>query len=335
MSSPSAGKPASSQKSFALIGIAGYVARRHLSAIKDVGGRLVAALDVSDSVGQIDASFPSARFFTEFERFGDYINGLRQSGQPVDYIAICSPNYLHKPHASFALRAGADAICEKPLVLDPADIDDLAALEGVTGKRVNTILQLRLHPAIIELKRLIEADTSGRVFDAELTYVTSRGNWYYESWKGQEAKSGGIATNIGVHFFDMLTFVFGRPIENVVHHRAMDCAAGYLLFERARVPWFLSINGRDKPPGGGFAQRSLTIDGLGVYDFSKGFEDLHTVSYVEIAAGRGFPLASARPSIETVARLRTAAVEPARGQRHPQLAAVLADTGRYRDGFPV
>ncbi len=323
-------------KSFALIGVAGYVARRHLSAIKDVGGHLVAALDVSDSVGQIDASFPSARFFTEFERFGDYINSKRQAGQPVDYIGICSPNYLHKAHASFALRAGADAICEKPLVLDPSDIDDLAALERSTGQRVNTILQLRLHPAIIDLKRLVEADTTGRIFDAELTYVTARGHWYYESWKGQVTKSGGIATNIGVHFFDMLSFVFGCPTQNIVHHRAIDCAAGYLEFERARVPWFLSINGRDRVQGdGGFAKRQLNIEGLGLYDFSKGFEDLHTVSYAEVAAGRGFPLSSARPSIETVARLRSADMEPKRGKRHPQLDAVLSQTGRYRDGFPV
>ncbi len=233
------------------------------------------------------------------------------------------------------MRSGADVICEKPLVLEVSDIDELAALEKQTGRRVNTILQLRLHPSIIALRKQIEADRSGRMFEADLTYVTARGHWYYESWKGQQAKSGGIATNIGVHFFDMLTFVFGRPVANIVHHRAIDCAAGYLQFERARVRWFLSINKRDKAPGEGFAQRSLTIKDVGVYDFSKGFEDLHNVSYQEILAGRGFPLSAARPSIETVAHIRTAPIEPGKGSVHPQLAAVLSDTGRYLDGYPV
>jgi UDP-N-acetyl-2-amino-2-deoxyglucuronate dehydrogenase len=329
MSSKSGGK------SFALIGVAGYVARRHLTAIRECGGKLVAAFDVSDSVGQIDASFPGARFFTEFERFGEHFEKLRAEGTPVDYVAICSPNYLHKSHSSFAMRAGADAICEKPLVLEPADIDALAEIERSTGHKVNTILQLRLHPAIIELRQRINADKTGRVFDAELTYVTARGQWYYESWKGKPEKSGGIATNIGVHFFDMLCFAFGRPTANVVHHRAIDCASGYLEFERARIRWFLSINGRDKAPGEGFAQRSLTITDVGTYDFSKGFEDLHNISYQEIMAGRGFALPAARPSIETVAHIRTAPVETGKGRVHPQLSAVLADTERYRDGYPV
>ena len=325
----------SGAKRFALIGVAGYIARRHLSAIKDTGGKLVAAFDIGDSVGQMDASFPEARFFTEFERFGEHIERLRTQEQPVEHIAICSPNYLHKSHAGFALRSGADAICEKPLVLEPSDIDALADLEKQTGRRVNTILQLRLHASIIALKKQIEADRSGRKFDAELTYVTARGHWYYESWKGQPAKSGGIATNIGVHFFDMLSFVFGRPIANVVHHRAVDCASGYLEYERARVRWFLSINKRDKAPGEGFAQRSLTIKDVGVYDFSKGFEDLHTVSYQEILAGRGFPLSAARPSIETVAHIRNAPVDTNKGAAHPQLASVLSDSQRYHDGYPV
>jgi UDP-N-acetyl-2-amino-2-deoxyglucuronate dehydrogenase len=320
---------------FALIGVAGYIARRHLAAIKECGGKLVAAFDVSDSVGQIDSCFPGARFFTEFERFGEYIERLRAAGTPVDYVVICSPNYLHKSHAAFAMRAGADAICEKPVVLEPSDIDGLTEIERSTGHKVNTILQLRLHPAIIELRRRIDADKSGRVFEAELTYVTARGHWYYESWKGKPDKSGGIATNIGVHFFDLLSFAFGRPTANVVHHRAIDCAAGCLEFERARVRWFLSINGRDKAPGDGFAQRSLAITDVGTYDFSKGFEDLHNISYREVLAKRGFALPAARPSIETVAHIRTAPVEPSKGWAHPQLAAVLGDAERYRDGYPV
>ena len=322
-------------KSFALIGVAGFVARRHLTAIRDCGGTLEAAYDVSDSVGQIDALFPSARFFTDFERFSDHVERLGMAGTPVDYVVVCSPNYLHRSHSSFAMRAGSDVICEKPVVLDPADIDVLAEIERDSGRMVNTILQLRLHPSIVEMRRRIADDRTGRVFDAELTYVTARGQWYYESWKSKSEKSGGIATNIGVHFFDMLCFAFGRPVKNIIHHRALDCASGYLEYDRARVRWFLSINGRDKSSSEGFAQRSLTIDGVGLYDFSKGFEDLHTASYREIIAGRGFPLAAARPSIETVAHIRNAAVEPGKGQPHPLLEDVLSDAKRYRDGYPI
>ena len=322
-------------KSFALIGVAGFVARRHLAAIRDCGGTLVAAYDVNDSVGQIDALFPQARFFTDFERFSDFIERLGMAGTPIDYVVVCSPNYLHRSHSSFAMRAGSDVICEKPVVLDPADIDALAEIERDSGRMVNTILQLRLHPSILEMRNRIAEDRSGRIFDAELTYVTARGQWYYESWKSKPEKSGGIATNIGVHFFDMLCFVFGRPQRNIVHHRALDCASGYLEFDRARVRWFLSINSRDKPPSDGFAQRCLSIDGVGYYDFSKGFEDLHTVSYREILAGRGFPLSAARPSIETVAHIRNTTLEPGRGQPHPLLGLVLSDAERYRDGYPI
>jgi UDP-N-acetyl-2-amino-2-deoxyglucuronate dehydrogenase len=230
---------------FAMIGIAGYIADRHLRAIKDNGGDLLAATDINDSVGRIDAHFPQARFFTEFERFDAHVQGLRRKGQPIEYVSICSPNYLHDSHIQFALRSGATAICEKPLVLDPEQIDTLAVLEKGSGQRIATILQLRLHAKIIELRDRIAKSPPGTVHDVDLTYITSRGQWYYASWKGNEAHSGGIGTNIGVHFFDMLAFVFGPLKRNAVHHRAMDCAAGYLEFEKARVRWFLSINVAD------------------------------------------------------------------------------------------
>lgn len=322
-------------KTYALIGAAGYIAPRHMDAIKKTGGKLRAAYDPSDSVGVIDRHFPDASFFTEFERFSDHLDQLHECGQKVDCVSICSPNYLHKPHIAFALRGGADAICEKPLVLEPSDIDHIAGLEKATGRKVNTILQLRLHPAVIDLRNKVDKTRGSSVFEVDLTYVASRGRWYYESWKGDEVRSGGIATNIGVHFYDMLNFVFGRPIANIVHHRAVDCAAGYLEFKRARVRWFLSINRRDMTAVEGTAQRSMTIKDLGFYDFSKGFEDLHTVSYQEIEAGRGFPLDNARQAIETVSQIRKAPLEPKEGQQHPSLTRVLADSGRYKDGRPI
>lgn len=319
---------------FGLIGAAGYIAPRHMEAIKTVGGTLVAGFDPSDSVGIMDRHFPAARFMTDFERFADHVHSLAHAGRGIDYMTICSPNHLHHAHIGFALRAGADAICEKPLVTEPHLIDELAALEERTGRRINTILQLRLHPAIIALRDAIAADTSGRVYDCDLTYITSRGLWYYESWKGDEARSGGIATNIGVHFFDMLSFVFGALQENVVHHRAMDCAAGFQRYERARVRWYLSINRRDMTQDG-IAQRALDVKDLATYDFSKGFENLHNASYAEIVAGRGFPVTEVRTSIETVATIRKAPLEPMKGAQHPKLAGVLADTGRYKDGWPI
>ncbi len=323
------------QKKYALIGAAGYIAPRHMDAIARNNGDLVAAYDLTDSVGRLDAHFPNAQFFVNFERFAAYLDKLKKQGRGADMVSICSPNYMHKSHIQFALRDGMDAICEKPLVLDPEDIDDLVELEKATGRKVNTILQLRLHPAIVKLRETVQADTTGTIYDAELTYVTRRGQWYYESWKGDVSRSGGIASNIGVHFFDTLSFVFGPLKRNVVHHRAMDCAAGYLEFERARVRWFLSINGRDKDEGEGFARRCLDIPGVGFYDFSKGFEDLHAVSYAEIVNGRGFPLTEVRPSIAAVARIRDAAIERGIGSEHPMVARVLADKDRYRDGYPV
>jgi UDP-N-acetyl-2-amino-2-deoxyglucuronate dehydrogenase len=324
-------------KTHALIGTAGYIAPRHLRAIHASGGSLRAALDTSDSVGIMDSYFPEARFFTEFERFDRYVDRCRRQDDPIDIISICSPNYLHDAHVRFALRSGADAICEKPLVLNPWNIDGLAEMEKETGRRVHTILQLRLHPAIIALREKVLADKSRRVHDVDLSYIASRGRWYYTSWKGDEAKSGGIATNIGVHFYDMLSFVFGKLQQNVVHHRAMDCASGYLEYERARVRWFLSINGRDVPESVAQKQRtfrSITMDGKEI-EFSEGFTDLHNQSYQEILAGRGFPLDQVRPSIETVSQIRTAPIQLNKGEQHPFLQRILGDNNRYMHGWPV
>jgi UDP-N-acetyl-2-amino-2-deoxyglucuronate dehydrogenase len=320
---------------FALIGAAGYVAPRHMRAITDVGGDLIAAFDPADSVGQIDSYFPDARFFVEFERFDRYIDKLRRRGETTDFVSICSPNYLHDAHVRFALRSDADAICEKPLALNPWNIDGLAEIEQSTGRKVNTILQLRLHPSIIALKEKIAA-SGDRMHEVDLTYITSRGRWYYVSWKGDEHKSGGIATNIGVHFYDMLTFVFGPLKQNHVHRRAVDCASGYLEYEKARVRWFLSINRNDLPqnvPSGQTTFRSITIDGEEL-EFSGGFTDLHTQSYQQIVAGHGFTLEDVRPSVETVSYIRTANVDASKGEQHPFLSGAL-DESRYRNGFPV
>jgi UDP-N-acetyl-2-amino-2-deoxyglucuronate dehydrogenase len=324
-------------KSFAMTGAAGYIAPRHMRAIKEVGGNLAAALDPSDSVGVIDSHFPDARFFVEFERFDRHLDKLRRRGEGVDYVSICSPNYLHDAHVRFALRSGADAICEKPLVLNPWNIDGLAEAENDTGRKVHTILQLRLHPAIIALRDRIAADTSGRRHDVDLSYVTSRGLWYFVSWKGDEARSGGIATNIGVHFYDMLAFVFGKLERNVVHHRAPDCAAGYLEYQRARVRWFLSINVKDVPQSVAEKQRtyrSITVDGKEI-EFSEGFTDLHTASYRSILAGKGFPLEAVRPSIEAVAHIRTAPIELGKGEQHPFLVRLRAEGRKYENGRPA
>lgn len=305
-------------KRFALIGAAGYIAPRHMAAIRETGHELVAALDPSDSVGVIDSYFPNTQFFTEFERFDRHIDKRRRAGQGVDFVSIASPNYLHDSHMRFALRSGADAICEKPLVLNPWNIDGLKEIEADTGKKVHTILQLRLHPSIIALREKVAAG-DGSKFDVDLTYVTSRGNWYLQSWKGDQNKSGGIATNIGVHFYDMLHFVFGAVRDNIVHLATPTKAAGYLEYERARVRWFLSIDENDVPaPRRAQAQRtyrSITVNGEEI-EFSGGFVDLHTRSYEEILAGRGFGLEENRVAVETVATIRNAPIE-ARGERHP------------------
>lgn len=305
---------------YALIGVAGYIAPRHLKAIKETGGTLVMAYDPADSVGVMDAHFPDAAFYTEFELFIDALHDR----DDVDYVIICSPNYLHKSHISAAMRAGCDVICEKPLVLHPEDIDTIKALETETGQRVYSILQLRLHPAIITLKQQIEADTSGKVYEVDLGYFTSRGAWYHSSWKGVVPKSGGIATNIGVHFYDMLSFIFGDLTRNVVHHKSDYSAAGYLEYERARVRWLLSIDRASLPPQtpeGLLTYRSITVDGTEI-EFSQGFTDLHTESYRNILVGKGYGADLVRSSIEVVSHIRTAPIEPNKGQTHPLLASV-------------
>ena len=310
---------------YALIGAAGYIAPRHLKAMKDTGGVLSVAYDVNDSVGIMDSHFPDAAFFTEFEQFETHVHAQQRTDAGVDYVGICSPNYLHKAHMSFALRAGTDAICEKPLVLDPADLDDLALLEKETGNRINTILQLRLHPAIIALKEKVAAGPADKIYDVDLGYFTSRGAWYHASWKGFEHKSGGIATNIGVHFYDMLSFVFGPMTGNIVHHRGPDAAAGYLEFEKARVRWVLSINRDHLPahtPAGQSTHRSITVEGEEI-EFSGGFTDLHTASYQNVLDGNGYGLEIVRPSIEVVSHIRHAALEPGRGEQHPDLAKII------------
>lgn len=294
-------------KSFAMVGAAGYIAPRHMMAIRDTGNTLVAALDPNDSVGIMDSYFPDAHFFTEFERFDRHIDKLRRAGQAVDYVSITSPNYLHDSHMRFALRSGADAICEKPLVLNPRNIDGLLEMEADTGRRVNTILQLRVHPSIVALRNELIHENNPVKHEVDLTYITSRGRWYLQSWKGNEDKSGGIATNIGVHFFDMLHYLFGALEQNVVHLRTPTRAAGYLEYERARVRWFLSLEVDDIPEApkaaGQRTYRSITIDGNEI-EFSGGFTDLHTRSYEEILAGRGFGLEENRVAISTVAHIR-------------------------------
>lgn len=310
-------------KSFALIGAGGYIAPRHMQAIRDTGNRLTAALDPNDSVGIIDSYFPDADFFTEFERFDRHLDKMRRLGQPLDYVSICSPNYLHDSHMRFALRSGADAICEKPLVLNPWNIDGLQEIERDTGRKVNTILQLRVHPAIVALREKMALAPKDRKVEVDLTYITSRGNWYLQSWKGDDKKSGGIATNIGVHFYDMLHFVYGALQENIVHLTTPTKAAGYLEYENARVRWFLSVDVNDVPEAARAAGkrtfRNITADGEQI-EFSDGFTDLHTTSYREILAGRGFGLDENRVAIETVAHIRSAPVITS-GEIHPFVAA--------------
>jgi len=296
---------------FALVGAAGYIAPRHMKAIKDTGNDLVVAMDVNDSVGILDSHFPEAQFFTEFEQFDAFVETERRAGRGPDYVSIASPNHLHDAHMRFALRSGADAICEKPLVLDPGDIDGLQEAERATGQRIHTILQLRLHPAIRDLRDRVAAMPAGRKAEVDLTYITSRGNWYLKSWKGVTGKSGGIATNIGVHFYDMLHFVYGRLQENIVHLNTPTRAAGYLEYERARVRWFLSLDVNDVPAAeraaGKRTFRSVTADG-GNVEFSEGFTDLHTRIYEEVLAGRGFGVEENRVAIETVAHIRNAPI---------------------------
>lgn len=320
-------------KNFALIGAAGFVAPRHLKAIHDIGGTLQAALDLSDSVGIIDSYFPKAQFFTEFEQFDRCLDVLRRSGSETDYMSICSPNYLHDAHIRFALRSGCDAICEKPLVLNPSDIDALTEMEVETGRRIYSILQLRLHPSIIALREQIVRQANTTPHQVELTYITSRGSWYHSSWKGDESKSGGIATNIGVHLFDMLSYVFGDLKGFTVHHRSASSATGFLEYERAHVRWFLSIDADNLPPEIDPQKRtfrSITVDGDEI-EFSNGFTELHTDSYRHILSGNGFGLAEVRPSIQTVAAIRTAPILTSDGDHHPYLPRILSNAERLQD----
>ena len=307
-------------KKFALIGAAGYIAPRHMKAIKETENTLVAALDRFDSVGIIDTHFPEADFFTEPERFDRHLSKLRVKGEGVDYVSVCTPNYLHDAHLRLGLRNGADAICEKPIVLNPWNIDALEEVEKETGRKINNILQLRLHPSILALKKKVEEGPANKVYDIDLSYLTSRGKWYHVSWKGDESKSGGIATNIGIHFFDMLSWVFGSVKENITHLLEEDRAAGFLRLERARVRWFLSVNYDLIPERikaiGQRTYRSINVEGDDI-EFSGGFTDLHTRSYEEVLKGNGFGLRESKQSIEIVHDIRNATPQGLKGDYHP------------------
>ncbi len=307
-------------KQFALVGVGGYIAERHLKAIKETGNNLLASVDKNDSVGIIDSYFPGSDFFVEFERFDRHIEKMRRGGKQVDYVSICSPNYLHDAHIRFALRVGADAICEKPLVLNPWNLDALKEIEEETGRRIYNILQLRLHPSIVALKKKIQEGSKDEKYDIDLTYITSRGHWYKVSWKGDIEKSGGVATNIGVHFFDMISWIFGDVKENIVHVSEPNKAAGFLELENARVRWFLSLDYNDIPGNtkikGIRTYRSITVNGEEI-EFSGGFTDLHTKTYESILAGEGFPLETAKSSIQTVYTIRNAKPVGLKGEYHP------------------
>lgn len=313
---------------FALIGAAGYIAPRHMKAIKETGNKLVAALDPHDAVGVIDSYFPDSTFFVEFERFDRHVERLKRQGedQRVQYVSIASPNYLHDAHVRFALRVGANAICEKPLVLNPWNIDALIELEKESGKKVNTILQLRHHPAIVALKEQINSiPRNSTKYNIDLTYITSRGRWYLISWKGNLDKSGGVATNIGIHFFDMLQWVFGRVQDNIVHLMEPTRAAGYLELENARIRWFLSLESNDLPQQARLMKkttyRSITINGEEL-EFSDGFADLHTVSYEEILKGNGFGLSDVKNCINIAHDIRIAQPIGLKGEYHSGIKAV-------------
>ena len=307
-------------KNFGLIGAAGYIAPRHMAAIKATGNNLLAAYDTFDSVGVIDSHFPNADFFTEFERFDRHVDKLKREGNALDFVSVCSPNYLHDSHIRFGLRNQADVICEKPLVLNPWNLDALKEIEKETGKKVYNILQLRLHQSIIDLKNKIDNGPKDKVYDFDLSYLTSRGKWYYTSWKGDKNKSGGIATNIGVHFYDMLSWIFGPVKENIVHLHTHDRAAGYLEFKRARVRWFLSINYDTIPEQirakGLRTYRSMTLEGEEI-EFSGGFTELHNKSYQAVLDGKGFGLEEARQSLEIVHQIRNSEPIGLKGDYHP------------------
>ena len=311
-------------KNFALIGASGYIAPRHMKAIKDTNNNLVVAYDIYDGIGIMDSNFPEADFFTEAERFEDFIYKWKmENGKPLDYVSIATPNYLHKSHMRLALAHGADAICEKPLVLTPSDIDELKKVEAKTGKRIYNILQLRLHDSIVALKEKISKELEenpDKVYDIDLSYLTSRGKWYFESWKGDQNKSGGLASNIGVHFYDMLSWIFGEVEENVVHLKTPFANAGFMKLKNARVRWFLSVKYDYIPEEikatGQRTYRSITVNGEEI-EFSGGFTELHTKSYEEILKGNGFGLDEARNSIEMVTTIRNQEPVGLVGEYHP------------------
>ncbi len=307
-------------KNFLLIGAAGYIAPRHLKAIKETGSNLIAALDPYDGAGILDSYFPEADFFTEFERFDRHVDKLRRKEVGIDYVSVCSPNFLHDSHIRFGLRTGADVICEKPIVLNPWNVDALSEIEHETGKNIYNILQLRLHPSVIELKNKIENGPNDKIYDIDLSYITARGHWYYTSWKGDIAKSGGVASNIGVHFFDMLIWIFGEVQSNIVHLHEHDRAAGFLQLKKARVRWFLSINYQTIPDEikkrGLRTFRSITVDG-DTFEFSDGFTELHTRSYENILSGKGFRISETAKVIETVYTIRNSSPVGLKGDFHP------------------
>lgn len=309
---------------FAVIGVGGYIAPRHLKAIRDTGNRLVAAVDSKDSVGLLDQFSFDVKFFTEIERFDRHLEKLKRLSpdEHVNYVSICSPNYLHDSHCRLALRVGADVICEKPLVINPWNLDALEEMEAETHHRVNTVLQLRVHPELLKLKARIDQDPSNTPHEVVLTYITSRGNWYHVSWKGQEEKSGGVATNIGVHLFDLLIWLFGPVVDARVYQADAQRMSGWIELEKARVRWFLSVEHEDLPlpvqQAGKNTFRSITIDGLEV-EFSEGFTDLHTRVYERTLAGQGFGIADARPSIELTHRIRHAPISRLDNLAHPFL----------------
>lgn len=313
-------------KRFGLIGVGGYIAPRHLKAIKDTGNDLVVAMDISDSVGIMDSHFPNAEFFTEFEQFEAFVEDEKLKGRKLNYIAICSPNYLHLPHMKFALRNGINVICEKPLVLNSSDLATIKTYEQVHGAKVNSILQLRLHPSILALRNKVLSAPDGKIFDVDLTYLTSRGKWYMRSWKGLDQKSGGVATNIGVHFFDMLHFIFGTLLRNEVHFRDGQTCSGYLEYERARVKWFLSIDASNLPDnavqGEKLTYRSITIEGEEL-EFSGGFTDLHTKIYERILLGQGYGVDENQAAIETVEKIRISEIVVDPLKSHTLLERVL------------
>jgi UDP-N-acetyl-2-amino-2-deoxyglucuronate dehydrogenase len=315
-------------QNFALIGIAGYIAPRHLQAIKETNNNLVAAMDSHDSVGILDKYFPEVSFFTEFERFDRHAEKLKRGPDDsrINYVTICSPNFLHDAHIRFALRIGADAICEKPLVLNPWNLDALEELESVYERKVNTILQLRVHPALIQLRESLSNNRNKSKKEVTLTYIASRGLWYHFSWKGVKEKSGGIATNIGIHFFDLLMWLFGDVQNSEVYYSDTSKIGGFLELKNANVKWFLSIDKNDLPrktvEDKKQTFRSITVDGEEI-QFSEGFTDLHTKVYERTLAGNGFGISEARPSIKLAYDIRTALIVPKTENMHPNIKKVL------------